>query len=437
MGHLTSEHKAYVDLQARLDRTHIGLPDGESLFEILRLLYTEEEARIAARMPVKPISAALMARRVKLPEEQLIPLLEHMADVGTVMDLIHPRTGEVSYMLSPPVVGFFEFSLMRRRQDLDQPALAMAMDAYMSSGAFFSSIEGDLTQIGRTLVNEEALAPEVTTEILAYERASEILRSAEQIGVSLCYCRHKAEHLGHACDAPQEVCFNINGGFDYVSRHGIARQVEITEALEILARCRELGLVQIADNVARRPIYLCNCCACCCLQLRAINRHGISTAVHTSNFIAVRDGQRCRGCGHCARRCPVQAIHLEPVAREGQRKGRMRAVIDESICLGCGLCHGACRHGTIRMEPRAVRVLTPESTLERVVNMAIDRGKLQHLIFDEGEGLPVLVANRLLGKLLDLPPARRVLAQKQIRSRFVESILQRFRGRRPARGPGA
>lgn len=436
MGHLTSEHKAYVDLQARLDRTHIGLPDGESLFEILRLLYTEEEAAVAARMPVKPISVASLARRVKLPEGRLVPLLERMANVGTVMDIVHPHTGEVSYMLSPPVVGFFEFALMRRRQDLDQPALAMAMDAYMRSGAFFSSVEGDMTQIGRTLVNEEALAPEVTTEILAYERASEILRDATKIGVSLCYCRHKAEHLGRACDAPQEVCFNINGGFDYVARHGIARQVELSEALEILAHCREQGLVQIADNVARRPIYLCNCCGCCCLQLRAINRYGIRSAVHTSNFIAAGDAERCRGCGHCARRCPVQAIRLEPAPRQGQRKGRMRAVIDEEICLGCGLCHGACRHRFIRMEPRPVRVLTPESTLERVVNMAIDRGKLQHLLFDEGDGLPALVANRVLGRLLDLPPARRALARQQLRSKFVEGILRRFRGpRRPDAAP--
>ncbi len=430
MGHLVSEHRAYIDLQARLDKTHIGLPEGEGLYEILRLLYTEEEAAVAARMPVMPMKLERLSRHLDIPEARLRPLLERMCDVGTVMDLIHPRTGDTIYMLSPPVVGFFEFSLMKRRQDLDQPALAMAMDAYMHSGAFFDVAQPGMTQIGRALVNEDALPDEVTTEVLDYERASQVLRDATDIGVSMCYCRHKAEHLDRSCDAPSEVCLNINGGFDYVHRHGYARKIDVEEALDILARSREVGLVQIADNVQKRPIYMCNCCGCCCLQLRAINRLGVHSAVHTSNFLAAIDGETCRGCGRCARRCPVQAIHLEPVARDGKLKGKMRAAVDESICLGCGVCHAACRKQALTMDARPQRVLTPTSTLERVVRMAVDRGRIHHLLFDDGKGLPTLVANRALGALLDLPPARRALARDQLRSRFVQGVMDRFRGGR-------
>ena len=264
MGHLVSEHRAYIDLQARLDKTHIGFPEGDGLYDILRLLYTEEEAAVAARMPVMPMNLAKLSRHLDIPEAKLGTLLERMCDVGTVMDIIHPKSGETIYMLSPPVVGFFEFSLMKKRQDIDQPALALAMDAYLKSGAFFDLARPEMTQIGRTLVDENALQGPLTTEILPYERATQVLRDADKIGVSMCYCRHKAEHLDRACDAPSEVCLNINGGFDYVHRHGYARQIDTEEALDILARCRELGLVQIADNVQKRPIYMCNCCGCCC-----------------------------------------------------------------------------------------------------------------------------------------------------------------------------
>ena len=435
MGHLASTHKAYTDLQARLERTPIGLPDGEALYDILRLLYTEEEAQVAARMPIKPETLEQLAKRLDMPPQRLLPLLERMADVGTVMDLVHPKTGEVTYFLSPPVVGFFEYSLMKRRTDIDQPALAMAMDAYMQSGAFFADHDGgEVTQIGRAVVHEDAIGPELTSEVLAYEKASSILRDASKIGVSLCYCRHKAEHLGRSCDAPLEICLNINRGFDYVHRHGIARKIDVEEALDILARARGLGLVQIADNVADKPLYLCNCCGCCCLQLRAINRHGVSHAVSTSNYLAVIDEEQCRGCGRCARRCPVSAIHLDPVPLDGKRVGKMRAVVDEEICLGCGVCHAACRRQALRMAAREQRVLTPANTLDRVVRMALDRDRLQHLLYDEGDGLPALVANRVLGALLELPPTRRAMANEQLRSRFVNGVIQRFGGqKRPAR----
>jgi len=433
MGHLGSVHKTYLDLQARLDRTHIGMPEGEALYDILKLLYTEQEALIATHMPVRPMTLEKLSVHLEIPAPELEPLLQHMAEVGTVMDLVHPKTGEVRYLLSPPVVGFFEFSLMKKREDIDQPALAMAMDAYISSGAFFSAAGGigeDYTQVGRALVHETALGGDLTTEVLPYEKATDILRDAKKIGVSTCYCRHKAEHLGHACDAPQEICLNINAGFDYVHRHGIAREIDAEEALDILARARDLGLVQIADNVARRPIYMCNCCGCCCLQLRAINRHGVTQAVHTSNYIAAIDDEQCRGCGRCARRCPVSAIRLDPVPRDGKRVGTMVAVVDDEICLGCGVCHAACRKQALRMEARPQRVLTPETTLERVVRMAIDRGKLQHLLYDEGQGLPALVANRVLGSLLTMPPTKRALANDQLRSRFVQGVMDRFVGKK-------
>jgi Pyruvate/2-oxoacid:ferredoxin oxidoreductase delta subunit len=310
---------------------------------------------------------------------------------------------------------------------MDTPALAMAYDAYAASGAWFRGTGRPTTQIGRTMVNEEALDPELTVEVLDYEKASFVLRDAKRLSVTTCVCRHGAEHLGRACDAPQEICLGVNRGADSAIRHGYGREIDSAEALDLLALGREKGLVQIADNVKHRPMYLCNCCGCCCMQLRTINRHGVQDAVHTSNFIAEPTPELCRGCGRCARRCPVAAIRMVPVLRDGKQVGAMRAEVDREICLGCGVCHSACRHRSMRMAPRPQRVLTPDTTLERVVRMALDRGKLQHLLFDEGDGLPATIANRVLGVILDLPPARRALAREQVKSRFVQAVMDRFR----------
>ena len=46
--------------------------------------------------------------------------------------------------------------------------------------------------------------------VLDYERASEVIETATHLGVGICYCRHKMEHLGRACAAPLEICMTFN-----------------------------------------------------------------------------------------------------------------------------------------------------------------------------------------------------------------------------------
>ena len=55
--------------------------------------------------------------------------------------------------------------------------------------------------------------------------------------------------------------------------------------------------------------------------------------------------------------------------------------------------------------------------------MAIERGKLQNLIFDNR----VLWSHRamagVLGVILKLPPIKQVLASKQLKSRYLETLI--------------
>jgi hypothetical protein len=56
--------------------------------------------------------------------------------------------------------------------------------------------------------------------------------------------------------------------------------------------------------------------------------------------------------------------------------------------------------------------------------MAIERGKLQNLIFDN----QVLWSHRamaaVLGVILKLPPIKQVLAGEQLRSRYLETLIR-------------
>jgi hypothetical protein len=58
--------------------------------------------------------------------------------------------------------------------------------------------------------------------------------------------------------------------------------------------------------------------------------------------------------------------------------------------------------------------------------MAIERGKLQELILDD----QVLPSHRalaaVLGAILRLPPVKRALATEQVRSRYLEALVDRL-----------
>jgi len=419
MGHL-SHHKSYRDLRTRIDKCHTRFPETEESMEILRMMFTPEEAELVARMPFIPQSARSIARRVGKDEAFITRMLERMADKGLIFDLYMEKKDRSYYMVAPPVVGFFEFSLMRRRKDIDQPGLSQAFEDVMAGPENFIKelLDWDTT-IGRTLVHETTLDPDDAAEILPYERASAAVEDADLISVSLCYCRHKAEHLGHPCKHSMDNCLSMGVGASSAIRRQGARPIDSAEALEILDRSREAGLVYIADNVKRKVTYICSCCSCCCGQLTAISRYGVDNAVKTSAFIAEIDSHKCTGCGRCARQCPIQAIQIQTLPPHVQRKARMYSTVDRSVCLGCGVCQPVCRKGALSIKARPERVLTPEGTLERVLSMALERDRLQHQLFDDEGGLHLLMLNRLAGAILRLPPVKQALMRDQLKSRFV------------------
>ncbi len=206
MGHLGHFKEDYAALVERLKAGQVSMPEPRTpearagWQEVLEILYTPEDAALAARMPVRPAGLGAIAARVGMTPEELAPRLEAMADRGLVMDIIHPKTGKVRYFLSPPVVGFFEFTLMRRRDDIPQKRMALALDAYLHGDPTFAEEAfGHETVVGRALVQENVIADDLVPDVLDWERATELIAEADPIGVSLCYCRHEAEHAGRAC----------------------------------------------------------------------------------------------------------------------------------------------------------------------------------------------------------------------------------------------
>lgn len=417
-------NSAYGRLVDRLNRFPQGAPASDVLFDILKMLFTEKEAGLVAQLPIKPFDVKKAAGVWKLSETEARKILDELASRAILLDM--EIMGKQMYCLPPPMAGFFEFSMMRVRRDIDQKALSELFHQYINVEEDFIRelfAVGD-TGLGRIFVQEPMIGEEYELQVLDYERATHVIDTASHIGVSMCYCRHKMQHMGKACDAPMDICMTFNTSARSLIKYGHAREVSREECRDLLQHAYEHGLVQFGENNREGVNFICNCCGCCCEALLAVKRFAMVKTIH-SNFIVDLEPSDCIGCGRCVRACPVDVLSLPD--RESLAPGeRGRPEIKEDMCLGCGVCVRTCPTHSLKLVPRPERMITPLNTSHRAVLMAAERGCLQELIFDN----QVLFSHRLmaavLGAILKLPPVARNLAQKQLRSRYIEKLMEKM-----------
>ena len=376
-------------------------------------------------LPIKPFTAVQASRIWKTSLAETQKTLDELAGRAILVDI--EQNGKAVYCLPPPMAGFFEFSLMRIREDIDQKALSELFYQYMNVEEDFirELFTNGETQLGRTFVHEPVLSNENSLHVLDYERASEVIKTASHRAIGTCYCRHKMHHMDKACKAPMDICMTFNSSAQTLIKHGHAREVDVVEGLDLLQKAYDNNLVQFGENVRERVNFICNCCGCCCEAMIAARRFAIMNPVHTTNFLPEVDTTGCNGCGKCVNICPVEAMTLVS-SNDPKRPKMKKAVLNEDVCLGCGLCVKACEKENIALTEREERVITPLNGTHRAVVMAIERGVLQNLIFDN----QVLWSHRalaaLLGVILKLPPIKQTLASKQVKSCYLEKLIQKY-----------
>ena len=421
MGHLVGKD-IYGALGEKIDNLHVRTPQNKAFYEILRELYSPDEAELIVKMPFTLSSLDRIAKTTGSDPGELEPMLTALCEKGLVMDLC--LDGAYRYMPSPFVIGIFEFTMMRMdSSDENIGKYSKLFVDYLHGGEFFSANFKDKQQVSfaRALPHLDDVGDHV--EILDYEKIDRVIDETDTFAVSNCQCRHKKHHAGlDVCDVPLETCTTFGKGADYVVRRGMGRKISKEEMKDIAQRSKELKLVFSADNVQNRPMFICHCCGCCCGILEGINEHGYANTIVSSTLLPHIDLDNCNGCHKCARACHIGAVLMIPTPMKAGAKTKFKAKIDESACIGCGVCGLACDPDAIEMRKREQNVIHPETTFERVILQCLERGTLQNQLFDDPGSLSHKTMRGIVGGFLRLAPVKKALMSETLRSRFLSVV---------------
>ncbi len=353
-----------IKLIDRLDSYPVGLPDGAEIREFLNIFLTADEAYLASIFPFKEVSPAELAERSGWAPAKVETTLEAMAEKGTVVDF-RLKEGAAYWLLTPSVVGFIEFSLMKVRKDLPMEKLAGLLEAY-ETGSLYKEVFGSKTPITRAL---PGLDVPVSSQIMTTAEIERLIRAAGGGSAQACYCRHKKHLLGKSCAiAPHlDTCFTIGRtGADFLVRRGFGVRISADEMIGRVRALGKLGLIHVTDNIRNKPSFICNCCGCCCGLLRGITEKKIPHAVAPTAYILKINGALCTGCGRCAAKCQIKAISI---------KGK-KANVDAANCLGCGSCIKFCQSGALGLVTRGRPPKTPKNGTAKFLRIAYEKGKL-------------------------------------------------------------
>lgn len=303
--------------------------DSKWIPKILKALINDNQAELLVSLPG---TAADMAKKLDRPAKEIEADLKDMFRKGLTFK--KEKGGAVTWRAAAHLAQFHDASILwpeanekfyglwKKYMEEEWPKLARIISKVLPR------------PITRVIPVMKSLDPG-RAKVLAPEDVREMVGSASRVAVTNCTCRLTMK----GCDAPVEVCLQINKGADYTVERGSGREIDKDEALKILDQTEEAGLIHVIMNKASVGHFICNCCGCCCQSFSMLISDDLPLC-DPSRWKPEVDEDKCSACGECEERCYFGAIVIgdDDVA-----------VVDDSMCMGCGQCAIGCPEEAIAM----------------------------------------------------------------------------------------
>jgi len=272
-------------------------------------------------------------------------MLDAMVAKGAINGGKNYKTGEKHYSSALLAVGIFEYQVGRLTREFMED-----FEQYMEEG-FRNQFSETATPQLRTIPIKQSIKAE--NFVSTYDDVTRLIETLHPISVSNCICREGKELLGKPCSHTRETCFQFGGAARHYIEQGLGREVGSDEALAIIKKSQEEGLVLQPGN-SQKPFAICCCCGCCCEMLINMKRLPDPSKHFSSNHYSLVAADECTGCGSCVEICPMDAIEMvKDISR-----------IDLQRCIGCGVCVPQCPVEAISLQKKPAEKVPPGNTVE-------------------------------------------------------------------------
>ena len=332
-------YKDMLNIMTKRGGSYAGM-DIPGFYALVQELFTPEEAELNNALPRNPVTAAEIAREKGKGEAEVTAVLEGMANKG--LCVAFRAEGKTHYQAAPFMPGIFEFQFMGGRATEREKKIAALLHAYKQA---YKAVKGEQRisfPMTRVISVDRKIA--VKNVVHTYDQVATYINKYDPVCVGTCFCRHEAKLRGEDLHGmPLETRMWFGERAEYAAERLGGRKVSKAEAMKVLDKAEESGLVHMSRNTTDEIDFLCNCDRWHCGVIQSVLKQPKPGLVFNSGFKPRFDAKKCTACEICLDRCPAAALKMgeEDVP-----------VVNLDRCFGCATCAAGCEQEAIVMEPK-------------------------------------------------------------------------------------